>query len=314
MKRLSVLLVFLFLLPFSPLARGGTPSVTIGAYPVPATEMREQIIAWLRGSGFLISRGTADAGSFTLECSRGREQLLVEIRPDSPLASFARVSELTGFADGGSVVNGLKASLDAYVLGLHREGKAALEKIPGPVRSLAKAVFCLSASVRGVTVGFSGFAIDRRGFIVTTAHDLDGTDEISVFLENGEKIAGKVIRRDPLADLTLIKVERSFSTAIPAMKGRRKLKMGEMIYSIVCPAQNHLQLRTGIIDEPPAVVNGQPLWQAHMEVTPGDSGGPVFDANGRLAGVVKGRFRGGRSRGFLIPTNTLKEFLGLGGR
>jgi S1-C subfamily serine protease len=90
--------------------------------------------------------------------------------------------------------------------------------------------------------------------------------------------------------------------------------MGEKVYSMVCPAHNHEMVRTGVVDEPPAMVNGQPLWQVNMGVAPGDSGGPVFDSNGRLVGVVKGRFRGGWSRGFLIPTNTLREFLGLGGR
>lgn len=314
MNRLPFLLVFFLLLTFSPLAGGEPPPVTIGEYPLPATEMRDQVVAWLSVSGFRISRETADMGNFTLDCSRGSENFLVEIRPNSPLASFAQVSDLTGFADGGSVVNGLRDYLKAYVLGLHGERSAAREKIPDSVSSLEKAVFCLSASVRGAPVNFSGFAVDRRGLIVTTAHDLDGTSEIDVREENGGKIVGKVIRRDPLRDLTLIKVERGFSSAIPARKGKRKLIMGEKLFSVVCQPNSHGKVRLGIIDEPPAIVNGQPLWQVNMEVAPGDSGGPVFDSDGRLAGVVKGRFRGGWSRGFLIPTNTLREFLGLGGR
>ena len=314
MNRLSFLLFLLFLLPCSHLARSGTSPVTVGGYPVPATEMREQIIAWLHEAGFRISQGGADPENFTLECSKGDVRFLVEIRPNSPLASFAQVSDLTGIADGGSFINGLKASLETYVRNLYRDEPVALQKMPDSVLRQAKAVFCLSAFAEGKTVEFSGFAVGRNGLIVTTAHDLEGISEIIVRLENGEKFSGMVVKRDPLRDLTLIKVEKCFSETLSAIKGRRKLNMGEKLYSMACPAHKHGMVRMGIVDEPPAIVRGQPLWQVNMDVAPGDSGGPVFDSNGRLAGVVKGRFRGGWSRGFLIPISTLREFLGSGGR
>ena len=70
----------------------------------------------------------------------------------------------------------------------------------------------------------------------------------------------------------------------------------------------------GIVEGPPAMVNGQPLWQVNMEVLPGSSGSPVFDQDGRLVGVVKGRYRGTETRGFLIPIDTILEFLGRGAR
>jgi serine protease Do len=314
MNRMLFLLVFLVLLPFSHPALSGTTPATIGVYPVPAIEMRDQIIAWLHGSGFRISEGGADTEDFTLECSRGGERFLVEIRPKSPLASFAQVSNLTGIADGGSVVSALKASLETYVRNLQREEPVAIRKIPDSVLSQGKAVFFLSASVEGRTVGFSGFAVNRNGLIVTTAHDLDGVSEIIVWPEDGEKFAGKVLRRDPWRDLILIKVAKNLAGAVPVGSGQPQLKMGEEVFSMVCPAHNHRKVRTGVVDEPPAIVDGQPLWQVNMDVSPGDSGGPVFDTEGRLVGVVKGRFRGAWSRGFLIPINTLREFLGLGER
>jgi serine protease Do len=168
--------------------------------------------------------------------------------------------------------------------------------------------------VGGRILQFSGFAVDRSGLIVTTAHDLDGIDEVTVWSDSIERIRGKVARRDPKRDLTLIRVERGFSAVVPPGKGRRRLNMGEKLFSMVCPVNSHARLRIGVIDEPPAIVKGQPLWQVNMEVSHGDSGGAVLDSKGRLAGVVKGRYRGVWSRGFLIPTDTLREFLGSGER
>jgi serine protease Do len=46
-----------------------------------------------------------------------------------------------------------------------------------------------------------------------------------------------------------------------------------------------------------------------MHIEHGSSGSPFFDAQGRLAAVVKGRYRGTDSIGFLIPFETLLRFL-----
>jgi serine protease Do len=45
-----------------------------------------------------------------------------------------------------------------------------------------------------------------------------------------------------------------------------------------------------------------------MEIYPGSSGSPVFDGEGNLVAVVKGRHRGTDSVGFLIPFETIVEF------
>jgi len=46
-----------------------------------------------------------------------------------------------------------------------------------------------------------------------------------------------------------------------------------------------------------------------METLPGCSGSPVFDGQGRFVSVVKGRYRGTETIGFLIPRATVLEFL-----
>jgi serine protease Do len=46
-----------------------------------------------------------------------------------------------------------------------------------------------------------------------------------------------------------------------------------------------------------------------MDIQPGSSGSPVFDAGGRLVAIVKGRYRGTSTVGFLIPMETVYAFL-----
>lgn len=304
-------LLLILALPLDVLAHSGTASLSTGVYPVPASEMNERVTDWLHGEHVLYSHRMADNGEFILECVRERERFLIRIRPYSPLASQA---EISGIDAGSPLVAALHKSLSEYVRVLHGEGPAVSLPVPLSVRRMEKNLVCLSARVGEGMVEFSGFAIDRTGLVVTTAHDLDSVRDVVVRLDNGEEIAGEVVKRDALRDLSLIRLSRSLSGAVPVSKGRRKLNPGEKIFAAVCPIHSQERFRTGIVDEPPARVNGQPLWQVNMGVAPGDSGGPVFDPDGRLVGVVKGRFRGVWSRGFLIPVTTLREFLGMGGK
>jgi serine protease Do len=46
-----------------------------------------------------------------------------------------------------------------------------------------------------------------------------------------------------------------------------------------------------------------------LETSPGSSGSPVFDEKGALVGIVKGRFRGTNTIGFLIPISRIKAFI-----
>ena len=85
--------------------------------------------------------------------------------------------------------------------------------------------------------------------------------------------------------------------------------MGERIYSLGCPLNLVGTVFTGIANGPPRRVDDLTYWQVNMEIHPGSSGSPVFDMNGNLVGVVKGRYRGTHSIGFLIPLDSIVAFM-----
>ena len=91
--------------------------------------------------------------------------------------------------------------------------------------------------------------------------------------------------------------------------GRNLLGMGENIYAIGCPSNLRGTIAPGTIAGPPRLVNDLPLWQVAMDIFPGSSGSPVFDAQGRVMAMVKGRYRGTASVGFLTPMETIIAFL-----
>jgi serine protease Do len=99
------------------------------------------------------------------------------------------------------------------------------------------------------------------------------------------------------------------TAAIRLSESRNLLGMGEIIFSVGCPNNMRDTVYAGTINSPPRKMNDLPLWQANMEIHHGSSGSPVFDVNGNIVGMVKGRYRGTTTTGFLIPMETILNFL-----
>ena len=183
-------------------------------------------------------------------------------------------------------------------------------RIPDAVISMKDAVLCLNASSKGELLHFSGFVVDRRGLVLSTAHDLEGITVLTITDDAGKEYPGEIVQRDTVLDLTLIRVKQGFVNAITLPTVKRRLEAGETIYMVHCSAGNHYSVKSGVVARQQAVVGDNLLWQVKMAVSPGNSGSPAFDREGRLIGMAKGRYRGTENRGFLIPLDTIAEFLG----
>jgi serine protease Do len=288
--------------------------VSVGVYPVPVVEMKELVTDWLQGEGCMIVREVPDDGGVSLECEKARQAFRVRIEPRSPVASIVRIESRSGYVNEDETTVGLREFLASRTGRENAQRRPEYRGVPPKVELNESAVFCLRASSRGVPVGFSGFAIDRRGFIISTAHDLEGIRRVTVGLKNGIQAAGEVVWRDVRQDLSLIRVKTNFGAIVSLGNGRRSPRVGEPVFLLSCVTEGREGVRFGTVGEKPAMVNGQPLWQVNLHVSPGTSGSPVFDSDGRLVGMVKGRFRGTGTRGFLIPLDTIRDFLRKGGQ
>ena len=128
-------------------------------------------------------------------------------------------------------------------------------------------------------------------------------------LYDGREVRGRLVRMDRKRDLALVHIDLKLDTFISLPQGRNLLGMGEKLYSVGCPINLRGSVYSGTINAPPRRLNGLPLWQIEMKIYPGSSGSPVFDVQGTLVAIVKGRYRGTDSIGFLIPLETIMEFL-----
>lgn len=264
---------------------------------LPAPETAARLERCLAASGFDVTRHETPGAQIRILASRGEEVRGILVSPRSPLASVVEWGPGAGEARAPGTPDDLRACID--------RGGAPTEVIAGE-----KFVVCLRTRRDGREIRFSGLLIGAEGTIVSTAHDLDRVEAVSVRLRDGRIVPGKIGKRDPSRDLSRIDLAEPVPGYFLEGRGRDRLTPNEPIYSLGCADSGAVRLREGRVGGPPRSSGGMPLWEVRMETIPGSSGGPAFDAGGNLAGLVKGRFRGTKDQGYLIPVGTILEFLG----
>jgi serine protease Do len=302
------ILVFFLLLASPPLFADNESSQRL--CPLPMVEAEKILFDWLVDSGFDVSKTSPERDQIFLLGLKGSESWEMILRPYSPLASYLRMKYTVNGQPQQGKLDELWAYLEGYSRGQRSERKDFEKEVPPKVLSQSQSVVCIKAKVEQGEIQFSGFIVDKKGLIVSTAHDLKDAQEISAILHNGQKLKGDLVKIDYHRDLILIDIKYKLNSSV-SLKGRKLLKNGEKVYSIGYPFNFNYQrmVHFGIIDGPPRSVDHLPLWKVEMETLPGSSGGPVFDAQGNLVAIVKGRYRGTETVGFLIPLDTILEFL-----
>ncbi|MEL7649570.1 MAG: trypsin-like peptidase domain-containing protein [Sedimentibacter sp.] len=164
----------------------------------------------------------------------------------------------------------------------------------------------------------SGFIVDSNGYIVTNAHVIgDGKyDSITVSLIDGSTEVGEVLWYDTTLDLAVVKINR---TGLPAVEigDSDALMVGEPAVAIGNPMTLDLErtVTQGIIsglDRSIAFDDGtviEPLIQTDASINSGNSGGPLFNAEGKVVGINTAKMSTAEGLGFSIPINTAKPII-----
>jgi S1-C subfamily serine protease len=138
----------------------------------------------------------------------------------------------------------------------------------------------------------SGVIIDENGFILTNNHLVEGTKNVLVGLASGRLTPGRVVARDFLTDLALIKIEAK--DLVAATLGQSAgLQIGETVVAIGNPfaLKGGSTVTIGVVsalDRAILAPNGETLYdliQTDAAINPGNSGGPLVDLSGRVVGI-----------------------------
>jgi serine protease Do len=157
--------------------------------------------------------------------------------------------------------------------------------------------------------GGSGVIWSAEGLVVTNAHVVRGS-RVSVQLWDGREFQAAVRSRDSRRDLAQLWIG---ATHLPAasVADSSALRPGEIAIAIGNPLGFVGALATGVIHGvgPIQAVGSRSWVQADVRLAPGNSGGPLADARGRVIGINT-MVAGGLA--LAVPSNSVQEFLSLG--
>nr|WP_318528430.1 HhoA/HhoB/HtrA family serine endopeptidase [Plectonema radiosum] len=159
----------------------------------------------------------------------------------------------------------------------------------------------------------SGFIIGADGRILTNAHVVDGADKVKVILKDGRSFQGKVLGKDELTDVAVVKIQ---AENLPTLKlgNSDSLQPGQWAIAIGNPLGLDNTVTTGIISATGRTSNqiGAPdrrvqYIQTDAAINPGNSGGPLLNARGEVIGMNTAIIQGAQGLGFAIPINTAQH-------
>lgn len=193
----------------------------------------------------------------------------------------------------------LLAATLACVVG-ESEGEDRLRSVPAVVAKLRPSVVTIltrgvpgSPSPHSTQSGSgSGVIIDRSGYILTNNHLVEGVKSLVVGLHTGRLIPGRIVARDFLLDLALVKI--TADDLVPAdLNQTAQLEIGETVVAIGNPLalKGGSTVTVGVVsalDRSVLTPNGETLYnliQTDAAINPGNSGGPLLDLKGQVVGL-----------------------------
>lgn len=153
----------------------------------------------------------------------------------------------------------------------------------------------------------SGFIVASDGVVLTNAHVVDGAKEVRVKLSDRREFRAKVLGSDKVTDVAVLKLDGARDLPVVALGDPKQIEVGDPVLAIGAPFGFEQTATQGIVSAKGRSLPGDsfvPFIQTDAAVNPGNSGGPLFDGQGRVVGInaqIYSRSGGFEGLAFAIP-------------
>ena len=162
----------------------------------------------------------------------------------------------------------------------------------------------------------SGFIIDEKGIVVTNNHVIQGAEDIVVSVNGSKEYKAKVIGKDPYMDLAVLQIESDEKFMPVSFGDSDKARVGDWVIAIGNPFGFGGTVTTGIIssrNRDIGLTRYDDFIQTDASINQGNSGGPLFNLDGKVVGINTAIIAPGRSGsigiGFAIPSNSASKVI-----
>ncbi len=165
----------------------------------------------------------------------------------------------------------------------------------------------------------SGALIDDKGHIITAAHVIQTADRVRVAFLGDRRFDAKVISSNPINDVALLKIDEIPDDVKPvALADSDKVRIGDRVFLVGAPYGLDNSLSVGYISSrhEGGIKSNRgiktELFQTDAAINTGNSGGPMFNMQGKIIGIVSSlltKSGGFEGLGFVVTSNAAKEVL-----
>jgi serine protease Do len=142
-----------------------------------------------------------------------------------------------------------------------------------------------------VSYGGTGFLIDPRGYLLTSAHVIQNASQLFVQNTKGQDFRAKMIFKDRTKDLAVLKIEdEDFKPlgSLPYSFRRLSTELAEPVFTLGFP-KDEIVYGEGYLSALTGLKGDTMSSQITISANPGNSGGPVLNKNGELIGILNAR-------------------------
>ena len=158
----------------------------------------------------------------------------------------------------------------------------------------------------------TGFFISKDGYVVTNYHVIKGARNIYASSTLFQRIKAQVEYSDEINDIALIKIPYFIKSVPYNIVGLNK-DIGESVFTLGFPLSQtmgkEVKLTNGILNSNSGYGNDKRYYQFSAEIQPGNSGGPLFDSQGNIVGLVSAKHITATNAGYALKSQLLIDFI-----
>jgi S1-C subfamily serine protease len=155
----------------------------------------------------------------------------------------------------------------------------------------------------------SGFIFTPDGYLLTNQHVVNRAGRVDITLMNGDTVEARVVAADPSTDLAVLRAHVSGLPAISLLT-KEAVRVGQLVVAIGNPFGFEATVSAGVVSAHGRTLRAgdgrliEGIIQHTAPLNPGNSGGPLVDARGRVVGINTAIIAAAQGIGFSVPATT----------